>query len=158
FMLKAHLVVLYENKDASKFTWDNFIPGYSGLTENEREVFFLRNNLTEAEKAAAALRGAKMSLYLPQGNEERIKKAYENRDPRLQANIVTPYATFRGAYNFTNVESLQHMRWPFRGQALENGDIQSDTQINFFYFYRKFVAEGVNEIIEIGRASCRERV
>ncbi len=94
------------------------------------------------------MRGAKMSLYLPQGNEERIKKAYENRDPRLQANVVTPYSTFRGAYNFTNVESLQFMRWPFRGQAQVDGDIQSDTQINFFYFYRKFVAEGVNEIVD----------
>jgi len=89
-----------------------------------------------------------MSLYLPQGNEERIKKAYENRDPRLQANVVTPYSTFRGAYNFTNVESLQFMRWPFRGQAQVDGDIQSDTQINFFYFYRKFVAEGVNELVD----------
>ncbi|MDM1295219.1 RagB/SusD family nutrient uptake outer membrane protein [Sphingobacterium sp. N143] len=148
FMPTPHLVDLYENKDGSKFTWDKVIPGYSGLTENEREVFFLRNNLTEAEKAAAALRGAKMSLYLPQGNEERIKKAYENRDPRLQANVVTPYSSFRGAYNFTNVESLQFMRWPFRGQAQVDGDIQSDTQINFFYFYRKFVAEGVNELVD----------
>ncbi|WP_343567674.1 RagB/SusD family nutrient uptake outer membrane protein [Sphingobacterium sp.] len=148
YMPSPHLVDLYENNDGSKFEWDKIIPGYSGLTENEREVFFLRNNLTEAEKTAAALRGAKMSLYLPQGNEERIKKAYENRDPRLQANVVTPYSTFRGAYNFTNVESLQFMRWPFRGQAQVDGDIQSDTQINFFYFYRKFVAEGVNEIVD----------
>jgi len=148
YMPSPHLVDLHENIDGTPFDWDAVIPGYSGLTVNEREVFFLRNNLTDGEKAAAQLRGAEMNLYLPQGNEERIKKAYENRDPRLQANIVTPYATFRGAYNFTNVESLQHMRWPFRGQALENGDIQSDTQINFFYFYRKFVAEGVNEIID----------
>ncbi|MGE8424279.1 MAG: RagB/SusD family nutrient uptake outer membrane protein, partial [Sphingobacterium siyangense] len=148
YMPSPHLVDLYENNDGSKFEWDKIIPGYSSLTENEREVFFLRNNLTEAEKAAATLRGAKMSLYLPQGNEERIKKAYENRDPRLQANVVTPYSTFRGAYNFTNVESLQFMRWPFRGQAQVDGDIQSDTQINFFYFYRKFVAEGVNEIVD----------
>lgn len=148
YMPSPHLVDLYENIDGTPFDWDVVIPGYGNLSVNEREVFFLRDNLTEAEKAAAQLRGAKMSLYLAQGNEERIKKAYENRDPRLKANIVTPYATFRGAYNFTNVESLQHMRWPFRGQAMENGDIQSDTQINFFYFYRKFVAEGVNEIID----------
>lgn len=148
YMPLPHLVDLYENSDGSKFDWDKIIPGYMSLSENEREVYFLRNNLTDAEKASAALRGAKMSLYLPQGNEERIRKAYENRDPRLQANIVTPYSTFRGAYNFTNVESLQFMRWPFRGQAQVDGDIQSDTQINFFYFYRKFVAEGVNEIVD----------
>uniref|UniRef100_F4CB92 RagB/SusD domain-containing protein n=1 Tax=Sphingobacterium sp. (strain 21) TaxID=743722 RepID=F4CB92_SPHS2 len=148
YMPSPHLVDLYENRDGSKFSWDAVIPGYTKLSVNEREVFFLRDNLTESEKAAAALRGAKMELYLPQGNEERIKAAYDNRDPRLQANIVTPYATFRGAYNFTNVESIQHMRWPFRAQAPIDGDIQSDTQINFFYFYRKFVAEGVTELVD----------
>ncbi|OYD44152.1 RagB/SusD family nutrient uptake outer membrane protein [Sphingobacterium cellulitidis] len=148
YMPTPYLVDLYENIDGSPFNWDDVIPGYSGLTVNEREVYFLRDNISEAERSAATLRGAKMSLYLASGNEERIKKAYENRDPRLTANVVTPYSTFRGAYNFTNVESIQHMRWPFRGQAQINGDIQSDTQINFFYFYRKFVAEGTNELID----------
>ncbi|MVZ67000.1 RagB/SusD family nutrient uptake outer membrane protein [Sphingobacterium sp. DK4209] len=148
YMPTPYLVDLYENLDGSPFNWDQVIPGYSALSVNEREVYFLRDNISDAERAAATLRGAKMSLYLANGNEERIKKAYENRDPRLAANVVTPYSTFRGAYNFTIVESTQHMRWPFRGQAQINGDIQSDTQINFFYFYRKFVAEGTNEIID----------
>lgn len=148
YMPSPNLVDLHENIDGTPFKWDDIIPGFSGLTVAEREVFFLRNNITAEEHAAASARGAKMSLYLPQGNEERIKKAYENRDPRLQANVVTPYATFRGAFNFTDVESLQTMRWPFRGQAATGGDIQSDTQINFYYFYRKFVIEGVSGLID----------
>ena len=148
YMPSPNLVDLHENIDGSKFKWEDIVPGYSALSEAEREVFFLRNNITAEEHAAASGRGARMSLYLPQGNEERIKKAYENRDPRLQANVLTPYATFRGAFNFTDVESLQTLRWPFRGQAATGGDIQSDTQINFYYFYRKFVVEGVSGLID----------
>lgn len=148
YMPSPNLVDLYENADGSKFDWEKILSGYKTLTEAEREVFFLRDNLTPAEHAAAGARGAKMSLYLPQGNEERIKKAYINRDPRLQANVLTPYETFRGAFNFTDVESVQTMRWPFRGQSAVDGDIQSDVQINFYYFYRKFVVEGVSSLID----------
>jgi len=148
YMPSPNLVDLYENIDGSPFNWDEVIPGFTSLNVKEREVYFLRNHLTQAEYDAAEARGAKMSLYLPDGNEERIKKAYENRDPRLMANIVTPYATFQGAYNFTNIPSTQTMRWPFRGQAEVDGDIQSDTQINFYYFYRKFVSEGVTELVD----------
>src|SRR3546814_1624202 len=98
-MPSPNLDDLHENRDGSSFNWEDIIPGYSSLTEAEREVFFLRDNITQEEHAAAELRGAKMSLYLPNGNEERIKKAYENRDPRLEANVLTPYSTFRGAFN-----------------------------------------------------------
>lgn len=142
------LVDLYENKDGSKFDWDAVIPGYSSLTEAEREVFFLRNNLTTQEIAAATARGAKMSLYLPTGNEQRVRQAYLNRDPRLEANVITPYATFHGAYNNTTTATDATMRWPYRAQAATGGDVQTDTQNFFYYLYRKFVYEGVSEIVD----------
>ncbi|MFC4677038.1 RagB/SusD family nutrient uptake outer membrane protein [Dysgonomonas termitidis] len=147
YMPTPDLVDLYENKDGSKFNWGNIIPEYSSLTVAEREVFFLRDNLTAAEQSAAALRGAKMSLYLPTGNEARILKAYENRDPRLAATVITPYSTFVGAYNNTATVAIATMRWPYRAQALINGDLQTDTQNYFYYLYRKFVIEGVTGII-----------
>ncbi len=34
--------------------------------------------------------GADMSKYLENGNEERIRKAYQDRDPRLQMAVITP--------------------------------------------------------------------
>ena len=30
-------------------------------------------------------------LYLSGGNEARLKKAWENRDPRLNYNVIMPY-------------------------------------------------------------------
>lgn len=37
-----------------------------------------------------------MDYYLPSGNEARIRKAYEQRDPRLEMSVITPYATYLG--------------------------------------------------------------
>ncbi|WP_374163989.1 RagB/SusD family nutrient uptake outer membrane protein [Arcticibacter sp. MXS-1] len=143
-----NLVDLYENKDGSRFNWDDVIPGYSALTIAEREVYFLRNNLTEPEIAAAKGRGAKMSLYLPTGNEQRIAQAYMNRDPRLEATVITPYSTYLGSLNNTTTPAIATLRWPYRAQAATGGDIQTDTQNYFYYLYRKFVYEGVSEIVD----------
>ncbi|RXK86604.1 RagB/SusD family nutrient uptake outer membrane protein [Filimonas effusa] len=147
FMPSPNLVDLYENRDGSRFNWDAVLPGYTSLTPAKREVYFLRDNLTAGEITAAKNRGAEMSLYLPNGNEARIKQAYVNRDPRLQATVITPYAAFDGAYSNTTTPTTSYLRWPYRAQALVNGDFQTDTQNFFYYMYRKFVATGTSEII-----------
>jgi hypothetical protein len=140
YHVSPNLVDLYENADGSKFNWDTLIPGYAALSIAEREVYFLRNNLTTAEIAAATTRGAKMSLYLPTGNEARILAAYANRDPRLAANVITPYATYLGVFGSTNATVTS--RWPYRAEAATNGDLRTDTQSLFYYLYRKYVYEG----------------
>ena len=77
----------------------------------------MRDNLTESEIANAKEQGANMDYYLPSGNEARIRKAYEQRDPRLEMSVITPYATYLGGDGgadnyFTN-------RYPFRSQWIE---------------------------------------
>jgi hypothetical protein len=145
YLVSPNLVDLYQNLDGSTFNWDTVLPGYSSLTPAQREVFFLRNNLTAAEITAATTRGAAMNLYLPTGNEERILKAYANRDPRLAANVITPYSTYNGAYNSLNATVTS--RWPYRAEAALGGDLRTDTQSYFYYLYRKFVYEGISETI-----------
>jgi len=145
YLVSPNLVDLYQNLDGSTFNWDAVLPGYSSLTPAQREVFFLRNNLTAAEITAATTRGAAMNLYLPTGNEERILRAYANRDPRLAANVITPYSTYNGAYNSLNATVIS--RWPYRAEAAIGGDLRTDTQSYFYYLYRKFVYEGISETI-----------
>ncbi|MGV8134867.1 MAG: RagB/SusD family nutrient uptake outer membrane protein [Mangrovibacterium sp.] len=141
-LISPNLVDLYENIDGSPFNWSEVIPEWSNLTAPEREVFFLRDNLTAGEILAAKSRGANMDYYLPNGNEERILKAYENRDPRLSCNVITPYSTYLGAYNGSDYTVTS--RWPYRS-AGTYGDLQTNTTSNFYYLYRKFVYEGVSE-------------
>ena len=56
--------------------------------------------------------GADMSKYLDQGNEARIRQAYEDRDPRLMQSIITPYSTYDG--NQAGVGNhTWTLRWPY---------------------------------------------
>lgn len=139
-------VDLYQNADGSPFNWDAVIPGYNEMTPAQREVFFLRNNLSAAEIAAATARGANMSLYLPTGNEQRIAQAYANRDPRLAMSVITPYSTYNGVFGANNATLT--WRWPYRAAA--SGDLQTDMTGTAVYLHRKFVAEGNSEIPATG--------
>jgi hypothetical protein len=113
-----------------------------------RQVYFLRDNLTTAEYNAAAARGADMTKYLSTGNEARIKAVYQNRDPRLAANVITPYSTYNGVLGAAN--SLVTSRFPYRTENAPTLDLRTDQQTFFYYLYRKFVYEGNSELLNRG--------
>jgi hypothetical protein len=135
----------YECSDGKPFNWDDFLPGYSVMTPVQRIVFFLRNKLTASEIKKFTDKGVDMSQYLPDGNEERIKKVYSKRDPRLMLSIITPYSEYFGATG--TIEHTFTLRYPFR-YVDDRGpyDLQTDTNTQLYYLYRKFVAEGASEI------------
>ena len=139
FIVNPSFVDLFENADGSEFDWDDYIPGYNSMSTQARRVFFLRDNITEAEYEAAEAAGADMSKYLPSGNEARIRAAYANRDPRLNMTVVTPYDQFLGGVRGVAEEFT--MRFPFRDVAI--GDYKTDIAAMFYYTMRKFVNEGV---------------
>jgi len=145
YLINPDVVDMYENADGSPFNWDDIIPEYNEMSIDQREVYFLRNNLTDAEKKTITDKGVKLDAYLPDGNEERIKKAYENRDPRLAENIITPYSTYLGREidgadrNFTS-------RWPHRNENAPLFDLTTDTRTFFYYLHRKFVYLGSSEL------------
>lgn len=141
-----NLVDLYENADGTAFNWDDIIPGYSKMDPAKREVYFLRNNLTDTEITTFKNKGLDMSLYLPTGNEERIKKAYAARDPRLNLNVITPYATYLGR-PINGADQTFTSRWPNRNENPPVLDLTTDTKGQFYYLYRKFVYEGSTELI-----------
>ncbi len=138
-------VSTYEWKDGKSFDWNDVIPGYNEMSPNARSVYFLRNGLTEGEIVKMKNYGADMSKYLPEGNEERILAAYTDRDPRLEATIITPYATYLGAP--AGIANTYTLRWPYRGSdGAEPFDLRTDTNTKFHYLFRKFVAEGTSEM------------
>lgn len=148
----------YECRDGTPFNWNDFLPGYNSMTPKERIVFFLRDTVGNGyedfpdefkEKLRigfknAAKAGAKMDLYLPQGNEARLRRAYDNRDPRLEQTVITPYAQYKGAIGST--DHTYTLRWPCApSDEVEPYDLRTDSQTFFYYLYRKFVAEGASE-------------
>lgn len=145
YLVNTDFVNTYECADGKPFNWDDYLPGFSSMTPAARSVYFLRDNLTDAEIAKMKSDGADMSKYLPEGNEARIKAAYANRDPRLTATVITPYSQYEGANGATTYTYT--LRWPYRGyDTAEPFDVKTDTNNRFYYLYRKFVAEGASEI------------
>lgn len=154
YLVNPDFVDTYEFADGSEFKWEEVIPEYAKLTVSERRVFFLRDNMTANEIANAKEQGANMDYYLPNGNEARIRKAYDNRDPRLEMSIITPYATYLGGDG--GADNYFTSRYPFRSQwkettnpdgtvTREPNDLRTDTQAMFYYLHRKFVTEGTSE-------------
>lgn len=148
YLIAPNGVDLFENTDGSRFNWNDIIPGFNTMNARARQVYFLRDNLTAAERTARQNLGADMTQYLPTGNEARITRAYQNRDPRLAASVITPYSTYNGV--FSNLPATVTSRFPFRAEAAVNGDLRTDTQAEFFYLHRKFVYEGNAELLNRG--------
>lgn len=148
YLVSPNLVDLYENADGTPFNWENVIPGYNSMSPAARQVYFLRDNLTATEINAATARGADMSKYLAVGNEARIRVAFQNRDPRLAANVITPYSTYNGVLSGAN--STVTSRFPYRSETIPTQDLRTDTQTFLYYLYRKFVAEGNSEFLDRG--------
>lgn len=153
FNVNPDIVDEFDNLDGSPFNWDLVIPGYAAMNPESREVFFLRNNASAGELNAAATRGAATVLYLPVGNEERIKAAFANRDPRLAAQVITPYSDYLGRdANNDGSDDVFTLRWPYRN---ENPlfDINPDTRTLGYYLHRKFVYKGSNTFYLADRVS-----
>lgn len=145
YLVSTDFVETYECADGKPFNWNDFIPGYNEMDPAKRAVYFLRDGMTDAEKTKMTADGADLSKYLPEGNEARIQKAYDSRDPRLQMTIITPYAKYNGA-NGANAFTYT-LRWPYRGfDTSDPFDLKTDTNNRYYYLFRKFVAEGPTEI------------
>jgi len=141
----------YEEADGKLFNWEDFIPGYTTMTPNKKSVYFLRDGLESGngkfgaydykeKKQQMVEFGSDFTKYLDQGNEARIKKAYEQRDPRLCQSIITPYSEYYG--NEAGVGNHQWiLRWPYCLDAGEPYDIRTDTNSMWYYLWRKYVTE-----------------
>lgn len=138
--LAPDFVDSYQWADGRPFNWDDVIEGYSSMSPRERSVYFLRNNMTTAERSAMSSYGADMTQYLETGNEARIRKAYEGRDPRLAATAITPYSVYTGGWS--GAAANYQPRFPFRNETTD-ADIKTTQTQNFQYNIRKFVTVGV---------------
>ncbi len=141
FVLNTDFADSYECKDGKPFKWDDYLPGYSELSEKERCAYFFRDGMTEAEISTQKEYGANMSLYLNSGNEARLKNIYNKRDPRLAATVILPYSTYVGGS--TGAALTYTSRFPYRKDTAPEYDLQTRYITKMHYWMRKFVAKGV---------------
>lgn len=139
-LMNVNFVNSYEEKDGKPFDWNNYIPGYNEMSPKARSAYFLRNGLTESEVSQMSTYGADMSVYDASGNEARIMAAYENRDPRLAATVITPYSTYKGGASGS--EATYTLRYPYRSWEAPQLDVRSSQTTQMLYLIRKFVTVG----------------
>ena len=141
FYMNVNFVNSYQWADGRPFSFDDVIPGYSEMTPEARSVYFLRNNMTEAEKASMAAYGADMTQYDETGNEARISAAYKDRDPRLTATAIVPYSNYLGGFAKGAAQNYQ-IRWPYRSENAPDYDLRTMSPTLMLYCIRKFVTVG----------------
>ena len=141
FYVNTDFVDSYECADGKPFSWDDYLPGYSSMTPAARKIFFCRDGMTAVELKNVTAGGGDGTKYLPVGNEARIKAAYDARDPRLAATVITPYSEYKGG--FYGEELTYVLRYPYRSDETGTGnDIRTRRNDNLLYCPRKFVTVG----------------
>ncbi len=172
------LVDLYEvvvdANTVKPFRWEDYLPNWneiSAASTANRKIFFFRDEfvggievhktitsavVAEINKLPADIR----TLYLPEGNEARLKAAYASRDPRLALNVVTPYANFYGVNSNSSAAGWYTMRYPLSGkyyfdQANAEPNMNPSLPATYYtsgtanansenkYIHRKFIGEGL---------------
>lgn len=118
------LVDMYEKKDGTKFDWEEYIPGFTTSKDIQKETFL------------AELTNGVVSKY-PE-KKELIRQIYENRDPRLEQTIITPYAMYYGC----NGTTPKWMEFVLAPGTNENYGYIRNNRGWFDYLWRKFVPEG----------------
>ena len=114
----------YENKDGTKFNWEDYIPGFTTSKEIQRETF------------QAELTDGVVSKY-PE-KKDLIRQIYENRDPRLEQTIITPYSQYYGC----NGTTPRWMELVLAAGTNENYGYIRNNRGWYDYLWRKFVPEG----------------
>ena len=163
----ADFVDYFQKSDGTAFKWEN-VPGldaWNTLRPKQRAVFFLRDGLKTDSRLYAQKnqaidvcgQQAFNQYYLDDGNEARIRKAYENRDPRLKQLVVTPYDPvncYCPGLNNNKVMVGKQFRWPLFQQGTNGGDFWLDKRVSAFYCYRKWVPFEKDEVLDMMHCHC----
>lgn len=128
------LVDMYENKDGSKFNWNDIFPGF-----NEGDSQFRRDLLCVAINNESTLITDSLNCDI-----ESVRAVYENRDPRLCINVITPYSYYLGSDAASNPMVKQFvLADPTKGGSpMEAAAFIRNSEGWNSYFWRKWIPTG----------------
>lgn len=122
-MPSTTLADMYENRDGTKFNWDDHFPGFNSSNSVKEKVFLATHtngNFTSVPDTA------------------KLGAIYRGRDPRMTASLVVPYSWQLG----WNANQPRNMQLVIATGVNENfGQIRNNRGW-YTYIWRKFVPEG----------------
>lgn len=127
-------VDMYENLDGSKFDWDDIYPGFNdGNSQFRRNIFCVAINNEST-----------MIIDSLNCDIEKVKSVYENRDPRLCLNVITPYSHYLGTDAGSNPMDKEFVLVdPSKGGApMEGAAFIRNSEGWNSYFWRKWIPTG----------------
>ena len=128
------IVDMFENSDGSSFSWDDVFPGFeSGDSQFRRDVLSVAIN-NESTMIVDSLNC----------DVEKIRGAYEHRDPRLCLNVITPYSHYLGSDAGSNPMDKEFvLADPSKGGApMEAAAFIRNSEGWNSYFWRKWIPTG----------------
>lgn len=140
----------YQNADGTPFSWTQVFPTWEETDPAQREVWFLRDSLNTNSKYSKLRSAARERIgatfynanYINLGNEARLRRAYDNRDPRLGKTVVIPYKKYR-FYTPSMGDTPRNLqqRWPvYKNEpTVENSDLWPDVTTSMYYYYYKYL-------------------
>lgn len=128
------LVDMYENRDGSKFDWDEVFPGYS-----QGNSQFRRKTLS-----VAIDQGSTVITSTLDADTTKIRDAYRLRDPRLEWNVITPYSHYLGTDAGSNPRDKQFVLADASkgGSPMEALAFIRNSEGWNSYFWRKWIPTG----------------
>lgn len=128
------LVDMYENSDGSKFNWDDVFPGF-----NNGGSEFRRRKLS-----VAIDQGSTEIISMLEADTAKIRDAYQDRDPRLEWNVITPYSHYLGTDAGSNPRDKQFvLADPSQGGSpMEALAFIRNSEGWNSYFWRKWIPTG----------------
>lgn len=127
-------VDMYENADGSRFNWDEVFPGF-----NDGDSQFRRNLLCVAINNESTLITDSLNCDV-----DKVRSVYENRDPRLCLNVITPYSHYLGSDAGSNPMDKEFvLADPSKGGApMEAAAFIRNSEGWNSYFWRKWIPTG----------------
>ena len=128
------IVDMFENADGSRFDWDDVFPGF-----DEGDSEFRRNLLCVAINDESTMITDSLNCDV-----EKVRGAYENRDPRLCANVITPYSHYLGTDAGSNPMDKEFvLADPSKGGSpMEAAAFIRNSEGWNSYFWRKWIPTG----------------
>ncbi|MGO1672263.1 MAG: RagB/SusD family nutrient uptake outer membrane protein [Sphingobacterium sp.] len=128
------LVDMYENRDGSKFNWDEMYPGFNaGNSQFRRKLL-----------SVAIDQGSTVITSTLDADTAKIRDVYRQRDPRLNWNVITPYSHYLGTDAGSNPRDKQFVLADASqgGSPMEALAFVRNSEGWNSYFWRKWIPTG----------------
>lgn len=124
----------YEWKDGRPFHWDEVFPGYGDYPDYDWDIL--------EDVMYSKLNKASNSVTKYTSHKQELIDMYNNRDPRMNASLITPYSHYIGGCGSKEMDYEYVIASNIKSVPAQCGILKSNNGYKY-YLWRKFVPVGI---------------